>query len=189
MVLEEFRIVLVPIGEIDKNLLKKLQDELSLIFHPLKVTISEPILIPKGAYNSNRGQYNSSPFLEALRKLVVDEHSKFLGITSVDLFTHGLNFIFGHAILDGGVCIISTHRLEPEFYEQLYNEKIFVERSIKEAVHELGHIFSLQHCQNPRCVMCFSNHILDTDRKRKNFCEKCQSQIMKNIDFIRKANN
>lgn len=187
--LEKFRIVLVPIGEIEKNLLKIIQNELCLIFYPLKVMISDPIPIPKGAYNSNRGQYNSSPFLETLRKRVIDKRSKFLGITSVDLFTQGLNFIFGQAILDGDVCVISTNRLRPEFYGQHYSEKIYVERSTKEAIHELGHSFSLQHCQNPSCVMYFSNHILETDRKGKNFCEKCRSQIMQNIDPIRRANN
>ena len=184
--MNEFRIVLVPVGEIEKNLLGKLQDELSLIFNPLQVTISNSIPIPKGAYDSNRGQYRSSPFLEALRKHDTDKRSKFLGITSLDLFANGLNFIFGQA--DGDVCIISTHRLRPEYYGEPHDEKIFVERSTKEAVHELGHTFSLKHCLNPSCVMYFSNHILDTDRKGKNFCEKCQPNITKNINLVRKTN-
>nr|MDO8080570.1 archaemetzincin family Zn-dependent metalloprotease [Candidatus Freyarchaeota archaeon] len=186
--MEEIRIVLVPLGETEKNLLEKLKDELGLIFHPLQVTISDAVPIPKGAYDSNRRQYHSSPFLEALRKRVADKRSKFLGITSLDLFTNGLNFIFGQAIMDGEVCVISTHRLRPEFYGQPYNEKIFVERSTKEAVHELGHSFSLKHCPNPRCVMYFSNHIMDTDRKGKSFCEKCQPLITENINLTRRIN-
>jgi archaemetzincin len=153
----------------------------------LQVTFSDPIPIPKGAYNSNRGQYHSSPFLEALRKRVSDKRSKILGITSLDLFTNGLNFIFGQAIMDGNVCVISIHRLRPEFYGQPFSEKTFFERSTKEAVHELGHSFSLQHCQNPSCVMYFSNQILDTDRKGENFCEKCQSQIIENINLARRS--
>lgn len=183
--MEEVCIFLVPIGEIERNLLEKLRDELSLIFHPLPVVISDAIPTPVSAYHSGRGQYRSSPFLEALRKSIVSKRSKFLGITSLDLFTNGLNFIFGQAIIDGNACIISTHRLKPEFYGHPYNEKIFFERSVKEAVHELGHCFSLKHCLDPNCVMYFSNHILDTDRKGKNFCEKCQSLLTKNINRIR----
>ena len=178
----EFRIVLVPIGDIEEKLLEKLQSELGIIFYPLQVIISNAIPIPKGAYNSKRRQYHSSAFLKAIRKCVNDKRSKFLGITSLDLFTNGLNFIFGQADIDGDVCIISTHRLRPEFYKQLHNEKIFVKRATKEAVHEIGHSFALKHCSNPSCVMYFSNHILDTDRKRKNFCEKCQSRIMEKIN-------
>jgi archaemetzincin len=182
--LEKICIVLVPIGEIEKNLLENLRDEISLIFHPLKVTFSGAVPIPKDAYNPTRRQYHSTLFLEALIKQGAGKSSKFLGITSLDLFTNGLNFIFGQAIIDGNVCVISTHRLRPEFYGAPHNEKIFVERSIKEAVHELGHSFSLKHCSNPSCVMYFSNHILDTDRKEKNFCERCQLKIKQNIDLI-----
>ncbi len=185
----EFHIVLVPIGEIEKKLLEKLQAELGLIFYPLQVTISEAIQIPKQAYNSERQQYHSQAFLNALIKRVNAKSSKFLGITSLDLFTNGLNFIFGQAIIDGNVCIISTHRLRPGFYGQPYDEKIFVERSTKEAVHELGHSFALKHCSNPHCVMYFSNHILDTDRKSKNFCEKCLSQIIKKTNPYREPIN
>ncbi|MGQ9721952.1 MAG: archaemetzincin family Zn-dependent metalloprotease [Candidatus Jordarchaeum sp.] len=181
----EFRIVLVPIGDIEQNLLEKLKNELSIIFHPLHVTISDAISIPKGAFNPKRRQYYSSPFLKALIKCVNSKTSKFLGITSLDLYTNGLNFIFGQAVIDGGVCVISTHRLRPEFYGQPYNEKIFLERSTKEAVHELGHSFALKHCPNPRCVMFFSNQVLDTDLKSKNFCEKCQSQIMRKQSYKR----
>ncbi|MFB0560505.1 MAG: archaemetzincin family Zn-dependent metalloprotease [Candidatus Lokiarchaeia archaeon] len=185
----EFRIVLVPIGHIEENLLMKLQSELRTIFYPLQVVISDVIPIPRGAFNSKRSQYHSSPFLNALRKCVNDKCSKFLGITSLDLFINRLNFIFGQADIDGDVCIISTHRLRPEFYRQAHNDKIFVNRATKESVHEIGHSFALKHCPNPSCVMFFSNHILDTDRKRKNFCEKCQSQISKKINLIRRIND
>lgn len=186
--MEKICIVLVPIGEVEKNLLEKLRDEIRLIFHPLQVIISVVASIPKEAYNSSRRQYHSTHFLEAIRKQGAGKSSKFLGITSLDLLTDGLNFIFGQAIMNSNACVISTYRLRPEFYGHPHNEKIFVERSMKEAVHELGHSFSLKHCSNPYCVMYFSNHILDTDRKEKNFCEKCRPLIKKSIGLIRRIN-
>lgn len=38
-------------------------------------------------------------------------------------------------------------------------------RTLKEAVHELGHILGLAHCPDAGCVMHFSNALADTDRK------------------------
>ena len=179
-------IVLIPIGYIDESLLESLQRELGLIFH-LRIKVSNPLPVPERAYNPRRQQYHSSAFLKELEKrCFAGKRSKCLGITSLDLFTNNLNFIFGQAIIDGDVCVISTHRLRPEFYGQPPNSKIFVDRTVKEAVHELGHSFGLMHCPNSLCVMHFSNHILDTDRKSKNFCERCESYILEKLIISKK---
>jgi len=50
-------------------------------------------------------------------------------------------------------------------------------RAVKEAVHELGHTFGLDHCSDPRCVMHFSNMLADTDRKGREFCPSCRARL------------
>ena len=62
-----------------------------------------------------------------------------LGITNVDLYVPHLNFVFGEAECPGKAAIISLYRLEPEFYGQSPNTKLFAQHSVKEAVHEIGH--------------------------------------------------
>jgi archaemetzincin len=35
----------------------------------------------------------------------------------------------------------------------------------------------LGHCENPRCVMFFSNSLMDTDGKGFEFCLRCGGQF------------
>ncbi|MFQ6039016.1 MAG: archemetzincin, partial [Candidatus Aminicenantales bacterium] len=71
-------------------------------------------------------------------------------------------------------------RLRQEFYRLPEDRTLFLARCVKEAVHELGHAFGLRHCPNPRCVMHFSNSLLDTDKKTASFCQRC-SRILKRL--------
>jgi archaemetzincin len=44
-------------------------------------------------------------------------------------------------------------------------------------VHELGHTLGLRHCDDPDCVMHFSNRLTDTDRKQRRLCEECLREL------------
>lgn len=123
------------------------------------VTIADELPLPEKAYNKKRNQWFVHPFIE----LADDLEGHNLLITAVDLYISEWNFIFGYG--PGPNAIISIARLGGHLLE---------ERMIKEAVHELGHVFSLRHCSDPRCVMHFSNSLADTDYKHKEFCTQCQ---------------
>lgn len=100
-----------------------------------------------------------------------------LGIIDKDLYVSELNFVFGQAESPGSHALISITRLRQEFYGLAKDDKIFFDRVIKEAVHELGHTYGLSHCSNPKCVMFFSNSLPDTDRKSSLFCERCLKKL------------
>ena len=75
-----------------------------------------------------------------------------------------------------GIALISVFRLRESFYRRPENIAQFEQRVLKEAIHELGHTFNLEHCNN-LCVMRFSNSIKDTDEKPHEFCEQCLQKL------------
>jgi archaemetzincin len=103
--------------------------------------------------------------------------TKILGICNFDAYSSGLNFVFGQASLTGGVATIYLPRLRQEFYGLGTNKSLFIERLLKEATHEVGHAFGLNHCPKQSCVMYFSNSLVDTDRKAKDFCNMCSNKL------------
>jgi archaemetzincin len=100
-----------------------------------------------------------------------------LGICNFDAYSSGLNFVFGQASLTGSVAVIYLPRLRQEFYSLGADTSIFIERVLKEATHEVGHAFGLDHCPKRSCVMHFSNSLVDTDRKAKDFCNICRNKL------------
>jgi archaemetzincin len=169
-------IEIVPLGKIDALLLTNLQTDLTNIFGA-EVLIRKGETLPKEAYDVPRKQYLSAPILIRLAETSRPEVRKILGVMDEDMYTPGLNFIFGQADTAAGVALISLKRLRQDYYGLPPNDKLFLKRALKEAVHEVGHLFGLGHCTDPGCVMHFSNGLTDTDRKNFSFCQDCRKRL------------
>ncbi|MFW6149903.1 MAG: archaemetzincin family Zn-dependent metalloprotease [Chloroflexota bacterium] len=142
------------------------------------VEITQDLSIPPTAYNSSRRQYLASTVLRAVRSMPATEYDRVVCLTDVDLYVPGLNFVFGQADLGGHAAVVSLHRLRQEYYDLQADTALFLERAVKEVVHELGHTFGLPHCPDLRCVMHFSNSLADTDRKEAHFCDRCRPRLL-----------
>lgn len=138
------------------------------------------LAVPVMAWQRRRRQYRSDALLAELARLAqaAAPGEVLLGVTAGDLFISGLNYIFGEADQGSGVAVISLARLAPAG-GGMEGEALFRERAVKEAIHELGHVFGLAHCPRETCIMHFSNTIADTDVKGPGFCLNCSALLFR----------
>jgi archaemetzincin len=168
------KITLKPIGNIDHPILEYLQKILGCSFG-CTVSVVIKLDIPDRAHKKERGQYLASIILSSLKASVAAPDERVLGIADIDLYTKGLNFVFGQADPESGVAVISLCRLRQELPP---DQTLFLNRAAKEAIHELGHTFGLGHCSKTKCVMHFSDSLSDTDIKEMTFCSQCQPKLI-----------
>lgn len=161
-------VAILPFGDVERTVLQRLLQDLEpLGVHAVLLPATD---LPLGAYSRRRGQYRGEALLRHTAH--APGTPRILGVTDADLYVEGLNFVFGIAESPGRAAVISTARLHAAG-----NEALFRSRVLKEAIHELGHTLGLGHCDDPRCVMHFSNSLADTDRKGSRLCRHCRARL------------
>ncbi|HET9317292.1 MAG TPA: hypothetical protein VFQ51_17000 [Vicinamibacteria bacterium] len=100
-----------------------------------------------------------------------------LGVTAQDLAIPIFTFVFGRARSGGRAAVVSLARLDPAFYGLPEDEDALVDRAVREALHELGHVASLAHCDSLECLMRFAGSVEKADLRGARFCDECAARL------------
>jgi archaemetzincin len=170
------QIQVLPLGNLPTGTLAELCGGLAEVFGS-RCEILRAEAAPTRAFNVSRQQYSSTEILAGLAGRAIPKNSRLVAVTPSDLYVPVLTFVFGEAQLEGSCAVVSTCRLRQEFYGLPGDASLERLRLLKEAVHELGHTFSLAHCDNYECVMAPSHAVEWIDLKSCRFCAACRRRL------------
>jgi len=160
------QLVILPLGGVASRSgpVLELLGEYGAIFFGLDARLADDVSVPDAAHVPQRGQHNSSMILDVLAGRVEDRALLTLAVTDVDLFSRGKRYVFGEGNLERRVGICSLARLRTP------DESLFRRRALKLLSHEAGHILSMPHCVQRRCLMQGANTLEESDRHPMQPC-------------------
>lgn len=110
---------------------------------------------------------------DVLQPALPKDAAALIAFTDQDLYPGAnMNYVFGQASLENRVGVWSLYRLD-----NLTGYENFLKRTLKIAVHETGHMFSIRHCTKYVCVMSGANHLGETDAHPIDACPECMAKI------------
>ena len=168
----KLKIAVAYFNPIDANLKKQLLDNIAATYNCTVSELPYSVKLPSYAYYSLRSRYRALVILEYLD--LIEGYDKVIGITTKDICTPSNGIydwgVMGLSSLPGQSCVISTYRMKTP------NKKLFNDRFIKVALHELGHAMGLSHCTFSRtCFMeAAEGTVKSVDRETRSLCSNCK---------------
>ncbi len=129
---------------------------------PTKLLPPAPMI--ERAYVEKRDQYDANKVAQGLVRQLPTDAIVCLGLTKEDLYSPGLNYVFGVGSLAARTGAYSLRRLQSD------DPVLFLNRALKLVVHETGHIFSIEHCTEWRCLMQGANSVAEQDGQPLRLC-------------------
>lgn len=162
----------VPLGDVPEIVLKVIADHITRCFK-ITTQILSSMEQPEYALDERRLQYNAGTIIETFESMHFNDHDKIIAVLNQDLFLPIFTHVFGEA-RQGGTCgIVSLFRLVKNPDGSAPLKPLIHERAAKVALHELGHLFNLLHCEHKQCLMHFSGSIKELDEMSLQLCEYC----------------
>ena len=163
---------IVPMGAIPPVVPKVIAAHISGFLN-LTAKVLEPMRTPRYALDDQRLQFDAATILEAMEKRAFEGIDKIVAVLNVDLFLPVFSHVFGEARQHGRVALVSLCRLTEEPIENGQPSPKTLERTAKVALHELGHLYGLIHCENHPCLMHFSGSLEELDHTPLHLCPYC----------------
>lgn len=110
---------------------------------------------------------------DVLRPMLPRDAAALIAFTNEDLYPdESMSYVFGQASMENRVGVWSLYRLHDnaDFHT-------FLQRTIKIATHETGHMFSMHHCIAYSCVMNGTNQLTETDSHPIDACPECMAKV------------
>jgi archaemetzincin len=168
-------IILLVKNEIESRLVDSISEYVSIFFQ-MRVVLITANFEDYDFVNreTDTVQYRADTIRKGLRNLIPGNAYCTLIWTDVDLYPYtwfrNFRFIFGEANYGTRVGVFSCYRLDERNYSADSNDEIggdaLFGRSLKVIVHEIGHMFNIDHCIDWNCVMCGINGVSELERKR-----------------------
>lgn len=157
-------IVLVPMGNVNMQLLKEVIPKLEKIMG-IKFVISSQVI--------NEGSLPSGDQLDAEKLVYIlaqnfktsnyPNFTGFLGVTEHDLNTSYTRFVFGTA--GNGYGVFSYNRYTAKFNQTKENRVLLVERTVKQAVSSAFLLLDIPRGTNPMSIRSYAHNLFEHDSK------------------------
>jgi archaemetzincin len=167
-------------GDRYREILERMRTH-SQAYFGVPAKILDPIPLPTEALNPERNQDDATKIINVLADRAPADALVYVGITDRDLYSTGLNFVFGEGSLHFRSGVYSLRRFETD------DPALFLRRSLKLVSHESGHILSIDHCGFWSCVMQGANSLEEHDRHPLHLCPVDLRKVLWNSGADRDA--
>jgi archaemetzincin len=155
-------------------------------------------MISRTNNSTQKIQYRTNGFHNYLRRTRSQRNTKrellCVAVTMADIYPdESWNFVYGEALPNEGVGVYSFARLDPLFFSSSQNfhtislteehRVIIFRRCLKILLHEIGHLFGLEHCIYYSCLMNGANHEKEMDREPLYLCPVCLRKLYSILQF------
>ena len=199
---ERRTIYIQPIGTFSTEQKRAIQltaDYMKAFYNlPVKLSHEMPLgFVPKDKSRKieyrNNLQIRPSYFLDdVLPKILPKDAAALVAFTNYDLYPGDTwAFVFGQATFSERVGVYSLYRLSDIAFERNNEADRLLTRTLKIAMHETGHMFSMKHCTKYECLMSGTNNLDETDRRPLDDCPECMAKVAwaMNYDPVERYNN
>ncbi|MDG5815198.1 hypothetical protein QA601_08915 [Chitinispirillales bacterium ANBcel5] len=168
-------ISLIPVGPVEQTILEYIQQKLSTILNT-EVFIRPMHILPSGIFDTRRNQYDIRAVLKLLHDFE-DTSGYKIGYINEDCYEDGSEYVLGESVLKGEELVIALPRLN--LIDGNTDRTIFLNRVLKETLHELGHSLGLLHCPHGYCVMHNSATLHRKEVDLANpYCGRCEELLI-----------